>query len=163
MFFVFVPFCCIAIYGLKWLLEIINKKIVYLIFALCLLVQVIWIVRNHPHQFVYFNAVGKHFATSFDRDSWRLCNVEMLHWILENDDDNQVTISMKPIYANIAQSLFSEDEKNAMIITNENPKYIIEDYKEIVGNNVEYDGYEEVYTIWVDGFKISSIFRCENE
>ncbi|MCH5248455.1 MAG: hypothetical protein J1E98_00915 [Lachnospiraceae bacterium] len=163
MFFVFVPFCCIAIYGLKWLLQVMDKKIVFGVIAICLLVQLIWLVKNHPYQFAYYNTVGKPLASGFDKDSWRLCNTEMLFWILANDDDDQISIELNASngFIGVSQALLSEDEKRRLHFTRENPDYILDNYVTVIGNTIEYDGYEECYTIWVDDCKIASIFRKE--
>lgn len=155
MYFTFVPFCGIAVYGVLLLLELINKKVVYSIMTLCILSQVLWSIKNHPYQYVYFNIIGKHFAANFDRDSWRVANCDMLKWILEREEVADVKAATV-----IAYNMFSEEEQKRITIRqNEDMEYILENYKHIAGNTVEYDGYEEVYTIWVDGFKIGSVFH----
>jgi len=39
------------------------------------------------------------------------------------------------------------------------PDYILESYYNVAGNTVSHPGYREVYAIWVDGFKIASVFK----
>lgn len=159
MYFVFVPFCCIALYGFRYLLEVVNKKIVYSVVIICLFLQVLWMVWNHPHQYVYFNSLGKQFASNFDRDTWRVSNAESLFWILNHDDDPEITISANSASLKVVQALLNEDEKSRLQLRKEDAKYIIEGYDSRAGNTVEYEGYAEVYTIWVDNFKISSVFK----
>lgn len=156
MFFVFVPFCCIAVYGLVYLLQKINKKAVYGIATICLVLQVIWIMQNHPYQSVYFNVIGRNVATRFDRDSWHLSNLEMLRWILDNDDDGHITVD--GVFIETA-GLVIDEGMDRISVTKGDAEYIIANYTGVIGNTLEYEGYEEVYTVWVDQFKIGSVFR----
>lgn len=155
MYFTFVPFCCIAAYGIRFLFELLNKKVISCILILCLSSQILWGIRNHPYQYVYFNVIGRHIATGFDRDSWRVANYDMIKWILTQEETAYVKAGTV-----IAREMFNEEEQRRIIIRqNEDLEYIIENYKLVEGNTVEHDGYEEVYSIWVDGFKIGSVFH----
>lgn len=158
MYFVFVPFCCIAVYGFQYLLQLVNKRIAWGIVSVYILLQVAWSIWNHPYQYVYFNEIGRFFASGFDRDSWGVASYDMIQWILEQEE-GQVDIWHMRI---TDYNMFTEEEKSRLYITrdrNEETKYIIDIYRYVLGNTVEYDGYEEVYAIWVDGFKIGSVFR----
>jgi len=155
MYFTFVPFCVIAVYGIHLLVEFVNRKVIYCIMILCLSSQILWSIRNHPYQYVYFNIIGKQFAADFDRDSWRVANCDMIRWILEREEIVDVKAGTV-----IAYNMFTEEEQRRIHIRqNEDMEYMIENYRNMAGNVVEYEGYEEVYAIWVDGFKIGSVFH----
>lgn len=157
MYFVFVPFCCIAVYGLVFLLQKINREVIYGIAAVCLILQVVWLVRNHPYQAVYFNGVGRNIATKFDRDSWYMSNLEMLKWIADNDDGEQITVD--GYFIEMAELVMDDRDAGRILHTQDDAKYIIANYTRVVGNTLEYEGYEEVYSVWVDKYKIGSVFR----
>ena len=157
MFFVFVPFCCIAVYGFVYLLQHINKKVVCSIAAVCLVIQAAWLIGNHPYQEVYFNAIGRNLATRFDRDTWHASNLEMLKWIIDHDDGAQ--ISVKGNFIETAKLVMDDEEKDRIISTKEETDYILVNYTSVVGNILEIKGYEEVYSVWVDKYKIGSVFR----
>lgn len=157
MFFVFVPFCCIAVYGFVYLLQHINKKVVCSIAAVCLVIQAAWLIGNHPYQEVYFNAIGRNLATRFDRDTWHASNLEMLKWIIDHDDG--VQISVKGNFIETAKLVMDDEEKDRIISTKEETDYILVNYTSVVGNILEIKGYEEVYSVWVDKYKIGSVFR----
>lgn len=158
MYFVFVPFCCIAVFGVKFLLETIKyRKAVYGIVAAGMVLQISWMVYNHPYQYVYFNPVGRSVASDFDRDSWGVATCDMLRWVLENEDGVAKILS-RPIDYN----MFTEEEKARLYILSdgsEEMEYRFSTYRNVVGDYVEFEGYEEVHAIWVDGFKIGSVFR----
>ena len=157
MFFVFVPFCCIAVYGFVFLLQQINKKVVCGIAAICLTIQVVWLIGNHPYQAVYFNALGRNLATRFDRDTWHASNLEMLKWIVAHDDMAQITV--EGTFIETACLVIDDGDKDRIITANEGANYILANYTRIVGNILEIEGYEEVYSVWVDKYKIGSVFR----
>ena len=157
MFFVFVPFCCIAVYGFVFLQQHINKKAVCGIAAVCLVLQVVWIIANHPYQAVYFNAIGRNIAAKFDRDSWYMSNLEMLKWITDHDDGEQITVD--GYFIEMAELVMDDEDINRILPTADNAKYIVANYTRVVGNTLEYAGYEEVYSVWVDKYKIGSVFR----
>lgn len=155
MYFVFVPFCGIVVYGIQFLIEFISKKLIYSFVAMCLLMQVFWSVRNHPYQYVYFNMIGKQVAANFDRDSWRVANYDMVKWILEHEE----TACISGLNG-AAWYIFTDEERERIYDgMNEESGYIIENYRNVAGNRVKYEGYEEVHSIWVDDFKIGSVFR----
>ena len=51
------------------------------------------------------------------------------------------------------------DQERARIIDEWPAKYIVEYYRNVVGSDVNYKGYEEVHTVWMGKFKIGSIYR----
>lgn len=154
MYFVFVPFCVLACFGLDEIIKRVKqRRIVVGAVIVLLMLQCFWMIYNHPRESSYFNIIGKPFAAQFDREEWRLCSLSLYEWILENDE-GQFSVSGETGSIN----LLTEDEKSR-IINEDFPKYIIDCYRNVIGNRIEYSGYEEVYTVWVDGYKVGSVFR----
>ncbi|MDY5870956.1 MAG: hypothetical protein SPK58_11230, partial [Lachnospiraceae bacterium] len=54
--------------------------------------------------------------------------------------------------------MLDEEERTRIEVT-DNPTYYIETYRGIVGNECEKEGYEEIYSIEVDHFKVASVLR----
>jgi hypothetical protein len=157
MYFIFVPFCCIVVYGLEYLFKLIDKKVILVFGFICLGVQICWIIKNHPYQYVYFNAIGKHLASRFDRDSWRVANYNMLKW-LTGHENGMISVYFDGYGLELLDSESGERIERINDPTKKT-EYVIENYRNIIGNTVEYETYEEIYTIWVDDFKIGSIFH----
>lgn len=51
------------------------------------------------------------------------------------------------------------EEQRKRIVSNDEPMYIIDCYRNVIGNNVDHPEYEELYAIWIDGYKIGSVFK----
>ena len=54
--------------------------------------------------------------------------------------------------------MLDEEERTRIEVT-DNPTYYIETYRGIGGNEWEKEGYEEIYSIEVDHFKVASVLR----
>ncbi len=157
MYFVFVPFCCICVYGLRFLAEKTGRYAAGAAVAVCLTVQVGWMVYNHPYQDVYFNAIGRKYATEFDRDTWHMSNLEMLKWIARNDDDDQITV--QGYFLETAELVMDDTDTARIRIVPDDAEYIVANYTAVSGNTLSYEGYGEVYTVWTDNYKLGSVFR----
>ena len=176
-YFAIIPMVVVALFGLEYLLEKIDRRVVYAIVGVYFVVQCAWMVRHHPYQIVYFNIIGMQYGDQFDRDEERLVTLPMVRWILAQEDepvsivetkhakswkmlaqdDNPIPVVEGDMFA-MRKFMLTEREKS--LISNEwPPKYVIEYYRNVIGNDVKYKGYEEVHTIWMGKFKIGSIYR----
>ena len=156
MYFVFVPFCVCACYGFDCLLRTFKPKIVIAAISFLLFLQCIWIVRYHPFQSSYFNIIGKPVASNFDREEWRLASKAMLDWICKNQSED---FSVSGEYVSVYVLALPKNEQKRITLVNDGADYILEFYTRRIGNTVLYDGYEEVHTAWVDGYKVASVFK----
>ncbi|WP_026506349.1 hypothetical protein [Butyrivibrio sp. MC2013] len=154
MYYVFVFFCTLTCFGINYFYEKRNTR--HIVVGICfvyILIQAAWIMSNHPHEGAYLNIIGRPVGDQFDREEWRTTSYEAINWILKREDGQ---FSLKGGSRTI--DLLTDDDKKR-IIPEETPKYIICDYRNIKGNDIEYQGYEEQYTVWVDGYKICSVFQ----
>ena len=86
----------------------------------------IWIINNHPYEMVYFNNVGKHFASSFDRDYWHLSSLQAVRYILEVEEDDKFSVETP---GNDFYRYLLTDEERERIIEADSPLYKIETYR----------------------------------
>lgn len=121
-----------------------------------MVLQVKWICVNHPHEMVYFNEIGRKYAAGFDRDYWHMAELQAYQYIVENDNSEEITLdsSGDQLFLNML-----DEEARARIEITEIPTYYIETYRGIVGNECEKEGYEEIYSIVVDSFKVASVLK----
>jgi len=155
LYFVFMPFTVVVIYGVRFCAQYINKKIVVgaLMFNIVCLSS--WMIVNHPFQVVYFNSIGKQFATLFDRDEQRATSSVLLDWVLEHTEGTVRICGETDSYL-----LLTEEEKQRIKIADEEEgEYLIDIFRNVIGNDPVHEGYEEVYASWVDGYKIGAVFR----
>ena len=134
--------------------KLVTKGII-IISVIGLLLQSIWIIKNHPYEMVYLNAIGRIWGADFDRDYWSLSSVELSRYILEHDDSEKISLEASN---DVFMRFLPEEERNRIVLE-ENGTYYIESYRGKVGNEIIKEGYEEYYSITVDGYRIATIFR----
>lgn len=158
VFFAFVPFTVVAVYGLKFCAGLMSKKVVGIFFGVYILIIAGWNICNHPYQQAYFNVIGRPYACLFERDTQYSDSRELTKWILDHTE-GEVRVSG---YTN-GILLFTEEEKARFIKDYEAGEYHIEIFLNVIGNSPAHEGYEEVYAIWVDGYKIGAVYhRLDN-
>ena len=112
-------------------------------------------ILNHPFQVVYFNPVGRHFAVLFDRDEQRATSSVLLDWILDHTEGTVSICGETDSYL-----LLSEEEKQRIDVRGmEEGEYLIDIFRNVIGNEVPHEGYEEVYASWVNGYKIGAVYQ----
>ena len=165
VYFIMCPFVVLAVYGLKFILELgvgkitdVIKKAAFCLIALCMVVQVRWLYINHPYQYVYFSEIGKPIASQFDRDYWHASVTNLINYILETDNRQVITASPSYIYKP-SLLLLPDYDKGRIIADNDGPDYYVESYNHVAGNDCCPDGYYEYYSIVVDGTKMGTIFK----
>jgi len=169
MYFIYPGIIMIALVGIEFLVKIIKNKHVFIIFQLIIIFTFIntsyWMIKNHPHQYVYFNRLaGKNIKSKFDMDYWGLSYKENLDYLLKVDKKNKLYIwnssQIKMFYPLL--SLSEKDRSKIVIVKNKNDaEYWLTNYyidKKIYGEEF-YKRYELLREIVVDGNSINSIFK----
>ena len=161
----FVPFLFIAVYGLHQIYIFIEgrqKVLKYGITAvvtvsLCL--QFIWIVVNHPYQYVYFNSLGKHIAEeNFALDYWEVSHIDLIRFLLEYDDSPQIKADLGTSRLNLY--MLNEAEMNRLVKTDiSSANYIIQDTRIGYMSRVTPPGFIELKSIMVDGTRVSTLYE----
>lgn len=155
LYFVFMPFTIIVVYGLQFCARHMNRMAVGGILTIYLIGLSGWMIRNHPFQVVYFNPVGRRFAAMFDRDEQRATSSVLLDWVLDHTEE-KITICGETD----SRLLLSEEEKQRIEVADkEEGEYLIDIYRNVIGNEPVHEGYEEVYASWVDGYKIGAVYQ----
>ena len=158
-YFLLPPLVLLALYGIEYLIKSGKKNAqiaVSLLVVVGIIFQIRWICVNHPHEMVYFNSIGKIWASDFDRDYWHMAERQAYEYIVENDDSEKITINSS---GNLFFLNLLEEEQRDRIERTEDATYYIETYRGKIGNEVEIEGYEEIHAIVVDGFKVVSLFK----
>lgn len=159
-YFILPPVVFVILSGLNYIrlhlgFNKVLKRGIWIFSIAGLLLQAGWIVKNHPHEMVYLNSVGRKWGDSFDRDYWHLSEAELCRRILQEDDSESVSLNAtSPIFMHI----LDENERKRISLES-NPVYYIETYRGKTGNAVQRKGYEEYYSILVDGYKVGTIFK----
>lgn len=104
LFFIYPPFFLIATFGLHSLLQnnFEGKKNFRLLFPVAasgiFLTTAIYVIsfmiRFHPYQYAYFNAIGRKYAFEyFEKDYWGLSFRNALKFLVRYDKSNQINVS----------------------------------------------------------------------
>jgi hypothetical protein len=163
LYFTFPFLAIIAVHGICVLLRIIKKPVVRFLIPtsviITLFLQTAWMVKNHPYQNMFLNIIGKPFGADFDRDVWGLSDYQMLKWLYQTMPDEEifmVTSRHTPLHLMV----LDEVQRERFVHTDaEHAEYIIDNLGGIIGNDNNVDGFTEIHSIWVDGYKIGSILR----
>ena len=138
-------------------------KISRLAAAVCLLHTAFWMVRAHPLENVYFNALaGRNLKDRFDLDYWGLGNRMALEYILRNDSAPTIVVradSETPLHSSIEMLTPSERARIREAADGERAAYAIDNYygpREPVADVADF---ELLHQIKVDGEIVLSIYR----
>ena len=170
LYFVYPCFLLISLKGLYLIdLNYLRKKNWNLkVFVALFLTHIVFVmIKDHPHQNVYFNFLaGKNVQTKFELDYWGLSNKQALEYILKNDNKNVIRIgSAGPISIENSKQILSSLEKNRILISkNSKSDYIIDNYINWAGKykkkRHEIPNNFKIYKeIFVSGKKIISIYK----
>jgi hypothetical protein len=121
LFFVYPALILLSLKGILFINEKLERQfakkykvsllLLVIPIALSLISSAIFTVKNHPHQFVYFNPIGtkiiKDLESKFELDYWGLSYRSALEYILANDTSDNI---------NIYVSFTPSGELNAYII-----------------------------------------------
>lgn len=158
-YFILPPMVLIVLSALSRLRNNLRGNLVRvglpLAMVFCLTLQVCWIIKNHPYEMVYLNAASRKLGADFDRDYWHLANLRLCRYILEKDDSETITLGA----ASDRFLLLLSDEEKGRISMEDDPMYYLESYRGKTGSGSKMEGYEDYYSITVDGYRIATIFK----
>jgi len=167
MYFIYAPFLLVATGGLNKFIQftkaahtLFSRTINYALLAsvvLSLIYVLLWMVKYHPHQNVYFNLLAeKHADRNFDRDYWGLSYRKALEYIAQND--KRPVIRIKPdiaqLFHNNVIMLKEKDAVRFSLADWPEADYFIGGYRL---HPAEYP-FHEWYSVSVGHSKIVSVF-----
>jgi hypothetical protein len=176
MFFIYPGFVILAVSGLLWLVQLVRRCVssrarvgLFVLMALIVAYGVgdtlRFIVKNHPHENVYFNRLaGKTMSEvkqRFELDYWGLSYRQALEYILTNDhaDTIAVLVSNSPGRAN-AMILPSSQRDRLMYVSDESDAtYFMSNYRT---HPREYDYTDEFFFIKVGGARIMVVYTLKH-
>lgn len=158
-----------AVFGIRHLEQAGGgiRAVERILIVLGLSFQLIWIVSYHPFEMTYFNGIGRFVAKDFDRDYWNMSKDVLLSEAIRREGDSlhgwSVTAPNDYCKYQYKDGTFQDIryEVNAwpeLDNTSLNTDYVMMIYQYTTGDNIDIPGYKEIYSINVDGCKISSLF-----
>ena len=124
---------------------------------------VLWIGRNHPYDYVYFNELAREWALPrFDKDYWGVSEKDALNYICAHDGRERIKIFL---LTDFSLPLLSEEDRGRIdrVGTMEEAEYYVHGYHAgaLGGLPQGSEGMESWYQIKVDGCPVRTVFRRE--
>ena len=179
LYFIYPSIIFICIYGIDFLFKNIKfKKIICVILFSSIILNVFWIIKNHPYQYVFYNSlITKKNIKNFEQDYYGVSNLQILKKLFEIKSKNTFKVyifSVNPYHLSLnminnrynKEILFVNDISQAdYIITNHfYQKYYFRDKKlfaDVHPIEVERylkDNFKLIYEIKSNGVSINSIY-----
>jgi Dolichyl-phosphate-mannose-protein mannosyltransferase len=118
-------------------------------------------IRMHPFQHVYFNALvnKQHMEQKFDLDYWGLSYRQALEFLLKTDKSPLIKYNANNFPGRLNKEIMPDQERSRVqAVPLEQATYFLTEYR---CHPQPYPYAREVYTIRVDGMKIMSVFKIK--
>jgi len=166
-YFVYSPLLYIAVYGFVCIQSSkvqILKKLIRFSTVFSLATTFVWMIANHPYQYVYFNILSRgKISENFEKDYWRLSSKECLEYILNRDDNLRITIYDYQSILPAGKFAFNKQDRDRIITSSYvwPAKYVIANYTKISTNELYFPFYTPIHHVKVDEMKIASVYQRE--
>lgn len=159
MFFVYPPIVYLAVKGLSW-----QPKILKIFAALLLAGQIgstsIFMVKNHPYQYMYLNM----FATQrFEGDYWGLSYKQSLEYLLKKDVRPKITVQTSNLPGKNNLMILTSSQKGRLTLSRkpEGQEYFVTSYRTDAPQPPQ--NYRLIYKKVVNGNPVSGIYKQVKE
>ena len=166
LYFIYPSFLLISICGLNVIKKTFFKKNIKLslIFLILLLFPTfLWMIKNHPYQYVYFNVLaGKNFNKSFDMDYWGISNTNALQYIANNENQKIIVGNIGSSDLSLSRNFLPMKQRNKILISDnlEKSDYLINNYRNWLGKEVQIPkNFKIFYEIKIDDVPINTIYK----
>lgn len=98
LLFIYSAFLLIAVFGAKRLWETLGtwpRRIAVALVALNMAATLVWMVRWHPFEYLYFSVPSALVKGEMEMDYWGLSYVEGLRWIAANDQSARIPVYIR--------------------------------------------------------------------
>jgi len=173
LYFIYFPLVYFLAYGLDfWKKNVVVKKVLYgTVIAGCI-VSAIWILRHHPHQFMYYNPlVRKAVVNNFERDYWYLSKKDLFSHLMNTigQEGPKIKLFRSDSLAIYSRESMSEMEVNTRFeyVDDVNQAdFASEIFYGFKGDDIEghlrsrgYEQFEVIETIEIDGIPVAVLMR----
>ena len=172
LYFIYGPFIYVAIVGFQYIFQskrLFLKRIIVVMTVFSLLHTSIWMINNHPYQMVYFNNLARPYASeNFEKDYWRLSSLECMRFITSHDENLRIEIADYGANLHVSLSGLTKRDRSRLLLAtygfgNEAAKYLIANYKNIKGNELNFPFYVPIHHVKVDEMKIASVYQRDHQ
>ena len=127
----------------------------------------IWMSKNHPYQYVYFNALVNNIDKKFELDYWGTSNKDTLTFIVKHDNSKKINIFVNSVSEYYFSSLMlTEKDKKRLNFVDDISKadYLVTNHYYQKGNPVKINEdlkkkYKLLNQVTVDNLAINSVYK----
>lgn len=171
MYFVYPSLIMMATFGLEQLLHLFKKQglakaSLMLALASTYMAMVIFNLKNHPHQMVYFNLLAnirqQEAPFEYEMDYWGLSYRKGLEYIADTDSRNEIKIAVANQPGINNWNLLSLQDRRRMQVSDTLTQfdYYLTNYRFI---NSKPEGMTEVYVVKSDGIHILGVYKKRSD
>ena len=141
MYFLYAPFCLLAIFGFKYLMCVFGNLRVRFGAALLgcsgVAVTVVFMVAIHPHEHVYFNflvdrSTPEHLRMEYDMDYWGASAREGLEVVLERHPDSQLSVhTVVSQIGDLNREILNQSDRNRIYVTEGRSDFRVMNYRSV--------------------------------
>ena len=140
LYFIYPCLIFISIRGLELISRNFSTKYVFLLIIPFLLYLGMWMTKNHPFQFVYFNKIaGNNVGNNFELDYWGTSNRNALKYIINNDKRDSVNVyvlSNSPYYFGLLLIDKKERDKIKFVNNENDADFLVTNHYYLKGNPI---------------------------
>lgn len=120
-----------------------------------------WMIRNHPHQNVYFSIYSSDkIRQQYELDYWGLAYKQGLEFVIKDSDKPQIKVYPANLPGRTNQYMLPPEQRKRLVYVDkmEDADYFLTEYR---WHPKDYPLKEEALQIKVDDIKIFSVFRLD--
>ncbi len=173
-YFLYAPLIYLAAAGFGNLLEVpcaskrfgqAKNLFLSVILGISFIVTGLWMLRNHPLDFVYFNEIGRGSAQQFARDYWGVASKRCVLDLLKEYDGRRIQLGLNAdmTWGSTEFSLMrlplEQQKKFDPVWQTKYAEYLCFSYKNTAGNDHPIADFEIIKTYQVDGYDVAGIYK----
>ena len=170
LYFIYPSFLLIAMFAVHLIKIIFFKKKNYFLYILILILILptgIWMYKNHPFQYVYFNFLaGKNFNEKFEMDYLGVSNKSALEYIISKESKKIKVYNLNTTDLYVSKKILRKKDRSKIIIVDDinNADYITNNFTDWRGeikptNFIKPENFNIIHEIKVDDITINTIYK----
>lgn len=166
LYFTYPPFVLLVLYGIHRVSNARLQQAAGWVIVTSFVCSIVFMVRNHPHQQVYFNLLvnrsePEHERKCFELDYWGVSYQQGIAHILKVDDSPQIDVHMWSPSGAYNLMLFNPEDRARIRLTHDDPKYFLTEYR-WHPEDFPYDDSQEIFNIRVQNNTVLSVFKLRD-
>ena len=131
--------------------------------------NIFWMIKFHPHQYVYFNFIEKKIIKKkFDLDPLGLSVKSSLEYILKNNKEPELikVTGLGNTWIKGSFSMFDEKlKKRLKFVQQDEAEYLINTFRPRIGERIEIDNlkFSKYHELIIDNNVVNSIYKRKNK